>query len=409
MESVAQRPHNDRRVIGLLCSGHFLSHFYFLALPPMFPLLKAEFGVSYIELGLAITAYNLLGGFAQAPVGFLVDRFGPRAMLLAGLGLNASAILLIGFADAYWVLLVLAVFAGLGNSVFHPADYAIMSGSIREEKMGRAFSVHTFSGFLGGACAPVAMLTLASLTDWRTAFIAIGMAGLVVWAFMALWSGVLIGENQATPAQNSGGGTPEHSGMRLLMTPPVLMFLGFFVAYGMASGGLSAFTVIGLINLQGVSLDLANMALTGHLFGVVGGVVLSGFIVDRFRRHGVTAAIALLVAVGFVLLPALLGLPALALVAIMTIVGLGMGAVLPPRDLMIRAMTPPGQSGKVFGFVFVGYAVGASLTPLFFGWLLDQGSPSLVFILSAVFLVAALAAITVARRLASRLPEYTER
>ncbi len=101
MESVAQIPRNDRRVIGLLCSGHFLSHFYFLALPPMFPLLKAEFGVSYVELGLAITAYNLLGGFAQAPVGFLVDRFGPRAMLLAGLGLNALAILLIGFAGSY--------------------------------------------------------------------------------------------------------------------------------------------------------------------------------------------------------------------------------------------------------------------------------------------------------------------
>ena len=408
MESVAQRPRNDRRVIGLLCSGHFLSHFYFLALPPMFPLLKAEFGVSYVELGLAITAYNLLGGFAQAPVGFLVDRFGPRAMLLAGLGLNALAIMLIGFAGAYWILLVLAVFAGLGNSVFHPADYAIMSGSIREDRMGRAFSVHTFSGFFGGACAPVAMLTLASLTDWRTAFIAIGLIGLVVWALMALWGGVLIGENPAAPAQG-GDRTGGPSGMALLMTPPVLMFLGFFIAYGMASGGLSAFTVIGLIELQGLSLDLANMALTGHLFGVVGGVALGGFIVDRFRRHGVTAAIALLVAMGFVLLPALLGLRALALVAIMTIVGLGMGAVLPPRDLMIRAMTPAGQSGKVFGFVFVGYAVGASLTPLFFGWLLDQGSPALVFFLSAVFLVAALAAITVARRLAARLPNYMER
>mgnify|MGYP002529150363 CR=1 FL=1 len=101
------------------------------------------------------------------------------------------------------------------------------------------------------------------------------------------------------------------------------------------------------------------------------------------------------------------GGPALALVAIMTIVGIGMGAVLPPRDLMIRAMTPPGQSGKVFGFVFVGYAVGASLTPLFFGWLLDRGSPALVFFLTAVFLVAALAAITAARRLASRMPQFT--
>ncbi len=404
MVSIADRPRQDGWVLGLLCSGHFLSHFYFLALPPMFPLLKAEFGISYVELGLAITAYNLLGGFAQAPVGFLVDRFGPRRMLLAGLGLNALAVLLIGFADAYWILLVLAVFAGLGNSVFHPADYAIMSGSIREENMGRAFSIHTFSGFLGGACAPVAMLTMASLTDWRTAFIAIGLAGLAVWAVMALRGGVLIGETRAP----RGGAAEGRSGMALLTSPPVLLYLGFFIAYGMASGGLSAFTVIGLINLQGLSLALANMALTGYLFGVVGGVVLGGFIVDRFRGHGITAAAALLLAMGFVLLPAMLGLPALALIVIMTIVGLGMGTVLPPRDLMIRAMIPAGQSGKVFGFVFVGYAVGASLTPLFFGWLLDQGSPALVFYLSAVFLVAALAAITLARRLASRLPQFAD-
>ena len=80
MVSIADRPRQDGWVLGLLCSGHFLSHFYFLALPPMFPLLKAEFCISYVELGLAITAYNLLGGFAQAPVGFLVDRFGPRRM-----------------------------------------------------------------------------------------------------------------------------------------------------------------------------------------------------------------------------------------------------------------------------------------------------------------------------------------
>ncbi len=407
MVSVAARPHNDGRVMGLLSAGHFLSHFYFLALPPMFPLLKAEFGVSYVELGLAMTSYNLLGGFAQAPVGFLVDRFGPRRMLLAGLGLNALAVLLIGFAGAYWILLVLAVFAGLGNSVFHPADYAIMSGSIREENMGRAFSVHTFSGFLGGACAPVTMLALASLTDWRTAFIAIGAAGLAVWAVMVLRGGVLVGESQAAPAKDGEPG--RQSGMALLTSPPVLLYLGFFVAYGMASGGLSSFTVIGLIELQGLSLNLADLALTGHLFGVVGGVVMGGFVVGRFRRHGITAAVALLVAMGFVLLPAMLGLPGLALVAIMTVVGLGMGAVLPPRDLMIRAMIPAGQTGKVFGFVFVGYAVGAGLTPLFFGWLLDRGSPALVFLLTAVFLVAALAAITLARRLSSRMPQFADR
>ncbi|MBT7664874.1 MAG: MFS transporter, partial [Rhodospirillaceae bacterium] len=168
----------ERSVVGLISIGHFFSHFYGLALPPLFPILKAEFGVSYIELGFAMMAYGLLGGLIQAPVGFLVDNLGPRRVLLFGLGLNAVAILLMGFVDQYWMLLLFAVIAGLGNSVFHPADYAILSNKIHTDRLGRAFSVHTFSGFLGGACAPVAILALAGLTDWRTALIASGVAGL---------------------------------------------------------------------------------------------------------------------------------------------------------------------------------------------------------------------------------------
>ena len=413
MEAVIGRPRRDGWVIGLISSGHFLSHFYFLALPPMFPLLKAAFGVSYVELGLAMTAYNLLGGLAQAPVGFLVDRWGPRRVLLAGLGLNAAAVAAMGLVEAYWMLLALAVVAGMGNSVFHPADYAILSGSIGERRLGRAFSVHTFSGFLGGACAPVVMLALAGLTDWRTAFIAIGLVGLAVWAVMALRSGLLVGETgttdktraaQSVPAAGDGetGVPARQSGLRLLLSPPVLLFLGFFIAYGMAGGGLAAFTVSALIDLQGVSLDWANTALTGHLFGVVGGVLVAGIIADRFRRHGVTAAGALLLAATVVLIPVVTGLSGVVLAVAMTVVGVGMGGVLPPRDLMIRALTPPGQTGKVFGFVFVGYAVGGAIAPLLFGWLLDQGLPALVFVLSALFLAIALVAISAARWLAGR-------
>ncbi|MGY8961409.1 MAG: MFS transporter, partial [Alphaproteobacteria bacterium] len=174
MDAVIEQPRRHGWIIGLISAGHFLSHFYYMSLPPMFLLLKAEFGVSYIELGAAMTAYGFLGGFIQAPVGFLVDHLGPRKVLLAGLGLNAIAIMLIGFVDAYWVLVLLAVFAGIGNSVFPPADYAILSGSIDDERIGRAFSTHTFFGFFGTACAPPVMLASASLFGWRTSFIIIG-------------------------------------------------------------------------------------------------------------------------------------------------------------------------------------------------------------------------------------------
>lgn len=402
MEAVIERPRHDSWIIGLISSGHFLSHFYFLALPSMFLFLKEDFGVSYAELGLAMTAYSVLGGLAQSPVGFMVDHFGPRRVLLIGLCLNAVAMTLIGFADAYWILLVLSLFAGLGNSVFHPADYSILAGSISEGRLGRAFSIHTFSGFLGGACAPLTMLAIAEVSNWRTAFIVTGLVGVAVWALMLLRSGMFVGESASTPKTETGNNT-EKRGLSLILSAPILLFLGFFITYGMASGGLVAFTASSLINLHGVGVDVANTALTGHLFGIVGGILIAGLIVDRFRRHGVTAAGAMILAATFVLVPLIAGLHAVALIVVMTVVGIGLGLVLPPRDLMVREMTPPGQTGKVFGFVFVGFAVGSGLTPLLFGWLLDNGMPEMVFAAAALFMALALCAIMAARKLSLKL------
>jgi MFS family permease len=192
------------------------------------------------------------------------------------------------------------------------------------------------------------------------------------------------------------------SGLQLLLTPAVLLFLGFFIFYGMASGGLLAFTVSGLINLHGLELDIANTALTGHLFGVVGGILVAGIVADRYPRHLVTVAGALVLAAVALVLPTLLAPPGLVLVVIMVVAGVGLGAVLPPRDLMVRALIPPGQTGKVFGFVFVGYSIGHSIAPLMFGWLLDHALPALVFVLSAGFALLALATIAAAHLLTPR-------
>ncbi len=391
----------ERWVNSLIGAGHFMSHYYLLALPPLFPLLKAEFGVSYIELGLAMTAYNLLGGVLQAPVGFLVDRLGPRRVLFAGLGLNAMGVMLMGFADAYWVLLVLAVFAGLGNSVFHPADYAILSGSIKSDRLAKAYSSHTFAGFLGGACAPVGMLAMVQFTDWRTALMAAGTVGLLVLALMVLRRDVLEGESAPPPEvmPKDQTATEGPTGIRLILSAPVLLFLAYFVFYGMAGGGMTAFTVTGLMLLHDVGLDLANGALTGYLFGIVGGIVVGGFVSDRYTRHMVISTGGLLLVAAAALTPAVASPPALLFITVMASAGFGMGVILPARDLMIRKLVPPGESGKVFGFIFVGYSIGGSLAPPIYGWLLDMDLPSMVFQMAAVFAMLALLAVSAASAL----------
>jgi MFS transporter, FSR family, fosmidomycin resistance protein len=384
------RAHSSNLAVTLISAGHFLSHFYALALPAMFLTLKETFNVTYLELGLAVTAYNLLGGLAQAPMGFVVDRVGPRIVLLIGLGLNAIAIALMGLAGTYEMLLMLALIAGLGNSVFHPADYALLSGSVTEERLGRAYSIHTFAGFFGSACAPIVMLSIAALFDWRTAFMIVGGVGLAVLGCMILMGGCLLGEAKTETADDDRSGL---TGLRLITSPAILLFLLFFVFYGLAAGGLVAFTASTLIGLHGISTEWANIALSGHLFGVVGGVVLAGLAIDRIGRHTTIASLSLLLAGSVVLLPLANSWDGLSLTLIMTMVGVGLGSVLPPRDLMVRAATPSGQSGKTFGFVFVGYTVGASLSPLLFGWLLDSNQPTLVFVLAALFVLLSLFAI----------------
>src|SRR5258706_11004528 len=144
----------DIRVNALICSGHFLSHYYQLCLPPMFIVWQQSFGVSYAELGLAMALMSGTTAVVQAPVGFLVDRYGARRFLIGGTLLMTMSIAAMGLATAYWQIALLAMLSGLGNSVIHPADYSILSGSVDPARIGRSFSLHTFVSHVGFPAAP---------------------------------------------------------------------------------------------------------------------------------------------------------------------------------------------------------------------------------------------------------------
>jgi FSR family fosmidomycin resistance protein-like MFS transporter len=388
----------DAKIIGLISAGHFFSHFYMLCLPPLFLFLQRDFSVSFVELGFAMTAYNLIGGLIRAPVGFLVDRFGARKLLLMGLGLNAVSIGLIGVADSYWILLSLAVLAGIGNSVFHPADYAIMSGTVSEAKVGRAFGIHTFSGFLGGAVAPVTMGLLAAFWDWRFALIVASAFGLATLAAIAANSGILgdaapgaakAGKRAAASGSNDG---TARRGWALLLSPAMLLFFALFCALTFTTSGINAFTINGLIGLHGTSYTLANTALTGFLLSSAFGVLLGGFLADRVGRHDLVASVALVIAAATLVVPALTASGPVMLVFLLSLSGLAFGTVQPARDMMVRAITPATEMGKAFGFLSVGMSVGSSIAPLIFGWFMDSGRPDYVFFGAAGFMLVTLLA-----------------
>ena len=387
---------SNAKVIALISSGHFLSHFYILLLPPLFPVLRDVYGVGFTELGLALTAFSLTTGFIQAPVGFLVDRYGARGILIAGVALESVAFILIGVFPVYAALVTLMIIAGIANAVYHPADYAIMNASVAKERMGRAFSIHTFAGYLGAALAPVTMFTLMKWTDWRTALVICGIFGAVVAAIMALNSNVLLDATSRRDDSGAHSATPHHSGLRLLFSLPILMGLLFFTGISMAGHGINEFSVSVLHLAYDAPLAEAGIVLSAYLFASPAGVLLGGWVADRTPHHDRFAASCFVVIAAMIFTVAAVDLSLTAIAVLFAIAGLANGLVAPSRDMMVRSVTPPGEMGKVFGFVSIGYNIGGVVAPVMFGYILDNADPGLVF-----WVVGAISVMTVVTVLAT--------
>jgi FSR family fosmidomycin resistance protein-like MFS transporter len=380
---------NDLKVMSLVGTGHLFSHFYILLLPPLFPLLRDAYGVSYTALGLALALLNVATGATQAPVGFLVDRFGARRILIAGLALFSLAMGLVGVFPTYPALLVLMVVAGLGNSVFHPADYAILSSAVDQRRMGRAFSIHTFGGFAGFALAPPVIVGLTELFGWQVAMMLSGLGGLVVALLMLLNRDILTSDADARRAGAAQAVPGSRDGIRLLLSAPILMALLFFIMLALTMGGYTSFGVAAIEGIYDLPLVEANLPLTAYLTVSAIGVLAGGWMADRTRQHHrVVGACFVGIVVFAAAIPALQ--PDIALTTVLfALAGFCSGMVPPARDMMVRAVTPPGQSGKVFGFVTTGFNIGGILAPLLFGLVLDLGEPGDVF-----WMIAGLSALT---------------
>lgn len=418
----------EMKVLGLISTGHLLSHFFFLTLPPLFVFIRADLGLSYTELGLMMTLLYGVTAVAQIPAGFLVDRVGARVVLTAGLFLMSACFALVGlspdmgralaalglpFDATFGLMLFWLALAGIGNSVFHPADYAILNSSINPARMGRAFSIHTFFGHLGFALAPATMLFLAALTDWKLALVIAGLIGIAtMFAMVSQWNSLhddaLLPnkEKSDTPTMDvetdvetdmpgQTKASPTKEGLALLFSAPMLLFFLFFAALGMTASGVQAFLVVALVGLDVAPLEIAGYALTAYLFASAAGILLGGGIADRTQRHDLTAVIAFVITGAIMLSMTLFNPGAILLCAVMVIAGLCQGIIRPARDMMLRAASPKGSTGKVFGFVSAGIAAGATGAPALFGIIMDANKPAWVFYLLAFFMVIAIFSIVI--------------
>jgi len=382
--SGATRQGSEGRVIGLVGAAHFASHYFILLLPPLFPFLRAEYGVSYTDLGLALAAFNIVSAVFQTPAGLFTDRIGAHTILVAGLLCSGLSFGLAAIVPWFWFVVVMFGVAGLGNTVYHPADYAILSHHISTRRIGAAYSIHTFAGMLGAAVAPGTLLLIEHWLGWRYAFGSASLLSAVVAAALILQRKVLV-VSPERPVHVARPGRAIRSKWRLLMSPPLVRNLLLFVTLALISGGLQNYSVVALVAVHATTLPVASAALTGYLLLTALGVLLGGLVAARTSSHDTVAAVGLVVVAAVVSPIAFADPHPTILIALMAIAGLFSGLIMPSRDMIVRAQTPPGAFGTVFGFVTTGFNIGGIVAPLLFGWIMDHGYARAIFLLSAGF------------------------
>ena len=393
MSTLAVPQVNETKVLSLIGGGHLLSHVFVMILPPLFPLLKDELNVSYAGLGLILGSFSLVATISQMPMGFLVDRIGGRYLLAAALIVQGIAAVVAALAGSYWIMVAMFGLAGLAGTVFHPADYAILSASITRPRLGRAFSVHSLSGNIGSAVTPPVMVALTALWSWQSAMTAAGLLSISVGALVA-WQRRALTEEPISAAVRAAPQREKLSqGVALLASTPILLAFVFCLLSSVSYSAIYSFVVVAVVEIDQTPLAAANSVLTAFLASSAVGIFAATFLIDRVARPAWISVVSFAAAAVIMLLVGSVPLSLLMLLLALGACGFCFGVVQPARDLLVQQATPVGSTGKVFGFMSMGFSVGGTVTPIVFGWILDQGGAHWIFWLAAVFLLLSIFAI----------------
>jgi len=367
---------HDFRVISLIGVAHGASHFYQLAFATMLLIVRQEVGLTYADVGLLAGIFYGVSGLAQTAAGFAVDRFGARPILAGGLFVVGLGLASISVAHSFVGFACIAVIAGLGNSVFHPADFALLNSSVNQHRLGRAFSIHGLGGSLGWAAAPV-MYFLDSLFGWVGAALIGALPGLVLSGLVLTHREQLVDHRvkvRAAALQN--GAKPA---LALFLQPALLLCLVYFALIAANTVGVQQFAVPAWTSMFGVTENYAAFCLIVFIIGSAAGILVGGYFADRVRRHDLVASFGLLAAACLTVPIATQTVPPTLLPVLLALAGAAGGVTNPSRDMIVRNATPPGASGKVFGFVYSGLDIGSFVAPPLFGFLMSSGLPAVIF------------------------------
>lgn len=390
------------RQVWLITIAHGVNEFYTVALPPILPLIVADFDITYGQAGALITTFFVMYSVFQLPVGFIADHIGKRRLLAGGMVLLSGGLFIVGMATDFSLLLVGQAIAGIGGSTYHPTGMSLISDLEVATTEGRAMGIHGFGGVTGMALSPVLIGGLASVFDWRLA-LSVGAAIGVIYAviFLLLFST----PTAIRPARNGGGSSESEAGLRArlrsIVAIPIagwviaLFAVNFLVSFEI--GSIRTFAPTYLFVRLGDSTSIANgiyfVMLTGAGLASIG----AGNLADRFNR--ITAGVLIfglsaLVIGGTVLIPPRPG----AMLGWFFVLGIVTYSVSPMKNAITSSYSERGFSGSLFGLMVSASSIGGALGPLVLGASADRFGWGLTFPAIGLISLVGILAFLVLRR-----------
>lgn len=383
------------RELWLITIGHGLTHWYPATFYLLLPLIGAELGLSYSQIGLIMTCKYIASAVANVPGGVLVDTVGRKGLLMGvSLFWIGFPYLLIGFTNSYVALLACVALVGFGNSLWHPTAIPTL-GRRYPERKGLVLSVHGMGGNVGDAVAPIVIGAALSVFTWREVVMLNVVPGVVVAALLFVFLGSMrLGSKQAGAQTQSFGAYL--AGLKDLLASRSLVLLSTGSAFRtMTQSALLTFLPVYLANEMGYSPFWVGACLFALQAAGFAASPVAGHLSDRMGRKQI-----LMTSMGAsALVLAAMGLSGGSplFVALVAVLGFFLYATRPVIQAWMLEATPKNMGGSSIGVLFGAQAVGGALGPLLGGMVADRfGLLAAFYFLAATIVIANLFVIGVA-------------